>query len=388
MKNREYGLTLVELILAMLIFSVVMSLISLSFSRIVRSSSLLVKSAETDIAGLIGLELLRRDAEAAGFGLPWALPDAVDYNEVSSGLVLPDCPCPQAAANLYNDGTSGNPLPPSAYRLGNNVGYNGSDYLVLKGSALGMNNASQSWGYLNYSSSGAVIKPGRNQPELSRHSDDRVIVLDNGIAAGAAGRKLVTNGSSFTLSLKNAESIPDAFAPRDKADNYLVYGVASAKNGKALDFPFNRADYYISRPADISSNCAKGTGVLYKATINHNVAPTRYPVLECVADMQVVLFLAQGDDQSAGSHTDHLDLTGGDLREWLKEVRIYILAQQGKVDPDYSYPVTDQDKAISVGEPSTFGRVWKGSELSATFGENWRNYRWKIYTILVQPKNL
>src|SRR5690242_6337839 len=83
MASGQEGHTLVELVVTMLIFSVVTALITVSFNRIVGSSSQLTKAAETDIAGMIGLELLRSDLESAGFGLPWSLPAGVQYHETA-----------------------------------------------------------------------------------------------------------------------------------------------------------------------------------------------------------------------------------------------------------------------------------------------------------------
>ena len=79
------------------------------------------------------------------------------------------------------------------------------------------------------------------------------------------------------------------------------------------------------------------------------------------------------------------------MREQLKEIRVYILAQQGKKNSGYFYPVDDPDKAIVVGDPKlapSLGKVWSERELSENFGAGWRNYHWKVYTIVVQPKNL
>lgn len=397
-KGTGRGYTLVELLVVMLIFSVVMTLISVSFSSIVRSSGKLVKSAETDIGGLIGLELMRADLELAGFGLPWKLPAAVSYKEVEDEdkILVNNCQdgCPGAKAFKFNDFPDLDA--PTAYRIGNNAGYNGSDYLVLKGTAIGASAVSRSWGYLNYSSTGAVVKTSRSEPELLPVNSDRVIVLKTGATAGAGIRELVTVGSSFSLNFK--EPLPEEFLPSDKHDLFLVYGVATPQdNGLPLHFPFNRSDYYISRKDDgISPSCNSFTGVLYKTTINHSWPRrtyTEYPVLDCAADMQVVLYMDTNRDGIIDYHPDPDDhiFTAQELREELKEVRVYILAQQGRRDSSYQYPVTDPDKVIVVGDPeldSSLGRVWSASAMKATFGPDWHNYRWKLYSIAVQPKNL
>lgn len=393
MKPKEAGYTLVELILAMLIFAVVMTLISLSFSRIAGSASSLVKSAETDIGGLIGLELMRCDLELAGFGLPWKVSVPFLEAEDEDLLLVDNCPggCPGARAFLYNDHDdfAAEPLAPTAYRVGSNVGFNGSDYLVLKGTALGNSEASRSWCYLNYSSGATLIKPTLSDPELRLGKKIRTIVLKTGVAGGAPTRELVLGSGTFTLTF-NAPLSPE-FLPRDKSDNYLVYGVAPEGSSSVLAFPFNRADYYISRPDDISPTCNKATGILYKTVTNHT-SPRSYsynPILDCVADMQIVLYMDTDHNGVADYHPypeDHV-FTPQELREELKEIRVYILAQQGKKDPEYRYPADTVWVGDTDLEPS-LGRVWSESAMRSTFGEQWRNYRWKLYTIVVQPKNL
>ena len=400
-KGGTAGYTLVELLVVMLIFAVVMSVISVTFARIVQSSGQLMKSGETDTGGLIGLELMRRDLELAGFGLPWSAPGVV-YSEANDNLSLvQNCPCPEAKASLFDDRAydSDNNIP-RAYRVGNNVGYNGSDYLVLKGSALGTGRVSRTWGYLNYSTAMTVQYPGGDD-DLRFKKGDRAIVIKTGIANGVPVRELVTDGNSFNIVF--GYTFPDKFLPRDKGDSYLVYGVASA-DSSSLNFPFNRADYYISRPEPkkMSYSCAPGTGVLYKSNITQGGGHVGYPILDCAADLQVVLFWDTNGDGEIDYHSgtgdellEEVVSTPAELRDKLKEVRVYILAQQGKRDPRYSYPLASTDAAIVVGDAAlsradgeVLGRVWKASALETAFGADWRNYHWKLYTIVVQPKNL
>ena len=65
----EEGYTLTELIVVMAIFLTIMLITSNSFKTIVNQSSQQSKSAETQIGGIVGLEMLRADLEQAGFGL-------------------------------------------------------------------------------------------------------------------------------------------------------------------------------------------------------------------------------------------------------------------------------------------------------------------------------
>jgi prepilin-type N-terminal cleavage/methylation domain-containing protein len=397
MARHEEGYTLVELLVVIMIFSAVMMLITVSFNRIAASSAQIVKSAETDIGGLIGLELLRRDLELAGFGLPHAFPAGFKYSEADVDLFLvKGCPdnCPRSGAASFNDAQL-YPAPgnvPRALQAGDQAGLNGSDYLVLKGTALGMNSVSGSWSYLNYSSRGAIIKTSKSEVELKQGAGARVIVLKSEASPDGATRQLVTSGSDFSLPF-DAE-LPDAFRPGSKSDSYLVYGV-DVHPLDPLKFPFNRADYYLSRTANTSSICAPGTGVLYKATIGQSGSSTEYPLLDCVLDLQVIFHLDSNGDGEGDLHASDLSGThdtASSIREEVKEVQVHILAQQGKKDPAYQFPLVDPDRAIVVGAAGPgqpfYGSIWTQSRLAGLVGPNWRNYHWKVYSIVVRPKNL
>lgn len=403
------GYTIVELMVVMLILSVVMTLISVSFSRMVRGSSHLLKNAETDIGGLIGLELMRSDLELAGFGLYWSGPGGgapnISYKEALDDLVLVNsCPkgCPNAKPSLFDDSTYlKDRYIPRAYRVGNNVGYNSSDYMVLKGTALGTNKVSRVWGYLNYGNGNVVASP-RDASGATFQSGYRTIVLKSEIAGEREMRELVLDKDDkdqtiFTASYRSSFD-KGMFTPKNPGDNFLVYGVDKPDDYDQtlpLRFPFNRADYYINRPEKISSACAPGTGVLYKAVITQTGRPAYYPILDCVADMQVVLYMDKDNNGQIDYHPDAEELNALDTQDELKEIRVYILAQQGRRDDSYSYPVADPERAIIVGDrdlmenpDAAYGSVWSSSKMAATFGRNWRNYRWRLYTIVVQPKNL
>lgn len=388
MVRHEEGYTLTELVVVILIFSTVMTIISVSFNRIVSSSGQIMKSAQTDIGGLIGLELLRLDLGFAGFGLPWSLGDASYSGESESHQVDGN---PDTDAATFNDSST---YAPRAFVLLNDKGFKGSDYLVLKGTALGMTSTSRGWSYLNYSSTGMIMKVPKAEGELSPDSKykDRVIILNSGARGGAAVRELVSNGSTFSVSFDRA--IDKKFQPKSKEDSYLVYGISPAPDPKdtedKITFPFNRADYYIGPSTGTSggsSHCAPGTGHLYRGMVSQKGNFTPAPVLDCVADLQVVFMLSTSNDGTLVPENDISDFDAGGLREHVEEVRVYILAQQGKKDNQYSYPVTNNDRAIVVGDPG-YGRVWKRADLAAKFGDDWQHYHWKLYTIAVQPQNL
>jgi hypothetical protein len=74
------------------------------------------------------------------------------------------------------------------------------------------------------------------------------------------------------------------------------------------------------------------------------------------------------------------------LREHLKVIKVYILAQEGKLDRTYTAPST----SIRVGPSAS--DLQENNGLSPvkiyTLTEPQTHYRWKLYRIVVRPKNL
>ena len=68
--KKQDGFTLVELMITMVVFVMVITAASNIFSGLVNQFKQQSKIAETNIEGIVGLELLRYDIEQAGFGLP------------------------------------------------------------------------------------------------------------------------------------------------------------------------------------------------------------------------------------------------------------------------------------------------------------------------------
>jgi hypothetical protein len=161
-----------------------------------------------------------------------------------------------------------------------------------------------------------------------------------------------------------------------------------------LRVPYNRVDYFIDRPSsnqDISARCAPGTGILYKGTLNHSDGGvTRYPLLDCVADMQVVYALDTDGNGGVDTHFDEDGLkflSAKEIRSQLKEIRVYILTHEGQKDNSFNYT---RGPVIAVGED--FGGGFRGRNYDVSrlhnIGTNWKNYRWKLYTLVVAPSNI
>ena len=375
MRKREAGFSLVELFVTIAVIGFVLAAGSEMFVNLLRGYKQQNRIAETNIEGVIGLEMLRRDIESAGYGLPWSIPGTT-YAEVSTN----------ATAEVYNDSTSN---PPRAFLCGNNITgdsdlVSGADYMVVKAVNLPRNDACTKWAYLLSTGGTTTWNPASEDLD----PNDHVIVLSPGTLTGDS-RVLV--GPIGAMSGGVASLFSDASDFFSSNETRVVYGIDPDTN---LIMPFNRADYRVSMSVTIPGRCAAGTGVLVKAVVSHSTGGFNggtLPLLDCVADMQVVTYLdrnADGttDDFSNGlPTTDTAAASAQTVRNQLKEIHIYILAHEGQRDSNYTHPTDDPGK-IWVGEPGseTLGRKFN---LAANI-TNWRNYRWKVYTLVVRPNNL
>jgi hypothetical protein len=252
---------------------------------------------------------------------------------------------------------------------------NNSDYLVIKSTIVGTSEASQRWTYII----------GGLQPHVWGSNDlsngDRVIVLWPRSVTGFS-KELVIDGADF-FTTYSSSAFPTEFSPVAATARFVIYGVDPDTN---LRMPFNRADYYIQRPATIPQACAPNTGILYKATINQgDGARNPEPLIDCVADMQVIYRLDTNNDGTIDSTVNNISgLTAQQVREQVKEVRVYILSHEGERDRSFRY----RNSTIIVGE--IFGGILFGRtfNLSSTIGADWANYRWKVSTLVVKPRNL
>jgi prepilin-type N-terminal cleavage/methylation domain-containing protein len=369
MIKREAGFTLVELLITMVVFLLVIAVASNIFTGLLTHFKQQSKIAETNIEGIIGLEILRQDIEHAGYGLPWN--GLIAYSESTTNpfnLNDSTTTAPPRAIISSNDATFSSP---------NNI-FNGSDYLVIKSVNVAVNTASQKWTTLRVSPFTAPYNPRQWTPAAENFENtDRVIVLAAG-STDANARRLIVSGSIFYTTFGNITNSP--WPPADNTEPHLVYGI-NRSGAETPTMPFNRADYYIWRggttTADdgVPDRCALGTGILRKAVLNHSgtFQGGILPLLDCVADMQVVYRL------NTGAYKDNIStLNAQEIREQITEVRVYILAHEGQRDVNYTYP----NSSITVGE---FGM---GRDFNLTTIPNWQNYRWKIYTLVVKPNNL
>lgn len=399
------GFSIVEMVVAMAIFVGIMLIVSSTFENIIRTGGQQMRSAETNTEGIVGLEMFRSDLEHVGFGLPWSYPvtpiPAID--ETADGAAITGVTPLPTSLTSFDETTA-----PRAIMVG--AGSTGMAYLVIKSNRVALNDTVQRWAYVNYSSASGVNKSYVKKWEMSddfntNSTQDLVITVSSTFAAetGLPSRSLVMNSTganpNYYYQVPGTTPVfaPASYQPGDASELYIVYGVDP---GSVLRMPYNRADYYINRPSvNMPESCNSGTGILYKGVVKHSDGTfTEYPLLNCVGDMQVEFELDYNDDGNltyspALTANNGSALTAAQIRSQLKNIRVYILAHEGKKDRSYSYP----NDTIQVGDaarPNSSGRTWSGAAscttncMETTFGTDWRNYRWKVYTIVVQPKNL
>lgn len=369
MKPRRSGFTLVELLIVVAIAGFVLAAASTFFVMSVKQYKVQSKIVETNVEGVLGLELLRRDLDNLGFGLPWN--NLSSYTETTAG-----------GLSALNDSPSNPPravvgISPATFTV------NQSDYLVIKSASVGMDNAAGKWTTLTKSGDIRTWTP--NEENLA--GTDYTIVLALG-SADSNRRSLVNPGTPYRLF--GSSSV--GYRPVEPYSANIVYGIDS--DGATPKRPFNRADYYIANAASASplapiavpQRCAPNTGVLVKAVIPHTdsgtpTTATTFPLLDCVADMQVMFGFDTDADGIVNSWRDFVPVAGAtaaaDIRTQLKEIRVSILAQEGMLDNTYTHPVNP----IYVGMADAGG----GNNFDIT---GFTHYRWKLYHLVINPRNL
>lgn len=451
MIRREYGFTLVELMVAMVVFLLVIMGASQVFTSLLTQFKQQASISQTNIEGMIGLEIMRRDIDQAGYGLPWILTgsghtatydEALDDTHVAwDDRKLNDGPPgnPARAGDPDGSDAAGSSNPPSPFRSLADAGisepdgtssqkepYSSADVLAVKSSVIGMSASSQRWTYIANNGDLPNIKKEWNS-EADPADSDQVIVIDPGndntenILRNEGGANFYESLGDDTLSFNETDTgySANGFEPKAQSNaQFVVYGIAP-HNEYPIRMPFNRADYYVKIPENaMPSRCAPHTGILYKAVIinSTNPGPTKpggvhqeYPLLECVADMKVDFWLdtdaspdgiadwcPSGDASCGGvvTPTDDISaMTAGDVRKRVKEVRVYIVAQEGQKDIDYDFSRGGTRTSLSATEIDPFDpdttRIVNMVDLSKLVGDpEYRYYRWKLYTLVVKPDSM
>ncbi|MFA5073968.1 MAG: prepilin-type N-terminal cleavage/methylation domain-containing protein [Nitrospirota bacterium] len=392
MTRHKTGFTLIELLIVIALMGFVLAVTGQMAMGMLRTYKQQSKAAESNIEGILGLEMMRRDISSAGYGLPWEIPDgmtpvgfpALWYLEATDALATP-----------YNDDVLPN-TPPRAIVSGDNIGMAGivpgSDYLAIKAVNVARNNTCIRWTYLlNFPPQPVQLQVWGVPPTETDLAPNDLVSIMAFFAPGSSvpNRRILANYNVTPAGALGSASPEEA---------RLVYGIGPA--GTPLRMPFNRADYYVSTTMFSPGRCAPGTGTLVKAVVNQadgSFNGTISPVLDCVADMQVFFGIDVDNNGTLDGYCQSLifgpcsvglpiplPLTAENIRTLVKEVRVYILAQEGARDTNYNNPINP----LLVGDPAinaTFGMLFGRNFNFAVAGiPNWESYRWKVYTMVTQ----
>lgn len=395
------GFTLVEMVIVMAIFMIVIALTGDAFNHIISKALSQTKTAESNIAGVVGLELMRVDVEAAGYGIFWSFMNStkVTYSEAADnpGLALND------DARTYTTDPTQDSVPRAVVSIDNitstdpSVVLAGTDVLAIRAISVATNTAARKWSYIESEvlpNSNPGPRPySWNTENLS--ASDRVVLVQpvfsmkqvNQLVAKSTG----SSGWSATFSNYSTIGKPTIYNDAEKkSDSYIIYGVNDSTN---LRMPFNRADFYVRHPATseqgwfkLPQRCNPSTGVLIKGVVGHTSGVyDELPLLECVLDMQVVFALLTTGSTATTDASDISALTPKEIREQVKEIKIYILTHDGGRDTNYTYPSATIGVGPGNGVSSGSGRTYN---FAANGVSNWQNFRWRVYQIIARPRNL
>lgn len=395
------GFTLIEVIVVMVVFVVVIAIAASALQTMLNKGGIVLKSEESNIEGVIGLEMFRHDLAQAGFGL-FTDPDSVPTFAEATGV----------PAATYNDASAvpraivtGNDL-----TLGNNaIVLTGTDYMAIKATTVARNATAQQWTYIN--DAGVPHQWGLN--DLSNNTN-KLIVMS--LSYSKSLKEVVKtlkqiSANNYAISYDAAGgfrdidgNFTDFYTPTSGKLHYL-YGIGTDSVAFTLRAPFNRADYYVRRVAnETPAVCSPATGVLYKMNMSHaNGAMTPpLPMLDCVADMQIILgWNTQADPVTSNSIDAFSDASGQnttgvtnglnlssimqdatELRKRLRQIKVYLLAQDGPQDRNFS----NTNTMFVLGD-TNLGETPLTSTIDLTT-PNMVNYRWKMYRIVVRPRNI
>ena len=430
--NRNRGMTMIELMVSLAIVMLVIGTATTAYLKLLRSYRTQGRLAESYMANLAGLELLRYDIETAGFGLPANI-NGINYTEAAAaaGTTIIE-PYNPASLNDSNNTANGNNNVPRALRAfrqsqsgfsgGNN--YAASDVLSIKSCSANINSTSKKWSMIsNVSGVQPKVKAWGGTANLDPVMDftnapnpDFLIALDS-------NGKLVTNAGTWAFQFNSASPTQGFYSGAsgitgsnnlpDQGHVYYMYGLDN--NAGAHNMPFNRVDYYLASNPNAPSSCAQNTLTLYRSTVlqtgQNGGGLSATPLIDCVRDFQVAFGI---DTDPSGNVTgtsvqwqsdlrqnalfaagingavNNAQMTAAQIQQYLREVRVFVLYSEGLGDTSSaSLASANTNSNFRFTGTLTLGNSNGVPQLS-TFTPTGaqQQYRWKIIEIDVKPNNL
>lgn len=364
------GFTLVELVIAMTIFATVIvglyKVYDVQFKQQVKEYRVAESSMELGIAK----NLIERDLIMAGYGI------MDDYG--TTGFT--------ARAASATEGGS-NP-----------------DTMTLQGTALGISSrAAQEWADVTSTAPTLSFSSSTDARE-NLNSLDRIIITN---PSGTNGKTILTQAGQWYFQYNGQGSMPTVKSSPSTSftslqPGFVLYGLRTSTEPDATK-PFYTVVYSLGSGTN-PSNCAPGTNSLLRVESPTSTTPTGGdPVMSCVLDFQVSFGLTDNtaslDPSKALNYPINKWDNGGvaaaaytpkELNQRLKQIRVYILVQEGNYDPNYTYVNPDPNASapdkIRVGELGLVGGATGRDFPSLTTAQ--RHYRWRVLTLVVTPRNI
>ncbi|AGF78818.1 prepilin-type N-terminal cleavage/methylation domain-containing protein [Desulfocapsa sulfexigens DSM 10523] len=334
MKNR--GFTLVELVIAMFIITIILTLSSQTFRSLIMGANSQKNITETELGKIIGTEMIRLDLEHVGFGI------------ASNEANLP----------MAWDGTT----------------------LTLRSTINNGNAGTIGWLLLNCTvgSVPTVIVDRRQDTTVNTAvllSKDKQFVANQSIAAQTTAQCLTCQDLNTNLTPANnyiASAYPYVATVSD--------GCSTATGGQYC----NIITYSISTTNTLTK-CATGTRNLLRRVGGDALNGTGGDrILECVADIQIRFdwdLNNDGDLLDAGEvnlTTIPVGSTTSDIISSMKNIDMYVLMQSGAMDPNYTF---SGDLTMNGALPAA--NAADGFNTAAV--TNFSQYRWKVLKVSAKP---
>ncbi len=289
------GFTLIEMLVVLGIIGLILFAIFEVYKDVLSSYLRESSLAESNIEGVISLEMLRKDLEMAGFGIP------------------------ASTVPLSYDGTT----------------------LTIRTTMLASKDETKCWGYA-YKDTTRYFYAGEGDPSICSSACYVALDTDYNLKGGPC-----------------YSGTPSSF--------YLLFGVANTLSD------YDKIQYTISGTPP--SSCAPYTSCLSRKDPSTGTA--FQPLLDCVRTFEVSFGLDTDGDGRIDSWSQDLPSTAQEIRDEVREIRVFVLYHEGGKDSTFTY-----SGSISLGDNSTgvlYTFTPTGEEV---------HYRWKVATISVSPLNL
>lgn len=359
-KHRNSGMSLIEILVVIVIILIVLAGAINMFKKVILSQKATISASSSQLPVAIAYEIIRKDIEMAGFGLPWSLEDNLQTGEPSK----------------YNNFKDNDQKYPRGLVISNGTGEGGSDILIIKSSMANIDKkVCRKYGMLSYDFLNSTWK-------ASSLSNENFNDQDRCIAITLSTRKLISSGTNLCFTCNNPPNeLTDKLVP---GSVYLIFGV----HDSPCSFPYNRVDYKLAKPDTLPARCNPNTYELYRSEVSQNTGNfSSIPVLDCVADFKVFAGVDKNNNGSITWIEDSSYLCNDcssnekSASEYTRKVKQVVMLITYQVGNRYPYIVTESP-AFNIKTP--LGNI----TIDLSKISDYQYYKWNVLKITADPINL